>query len=157
MKRVVSNATPLRYLAEIRALHLLPSLFEHVVIPTAVEQELTHRHAPECVRTVMLSPPEWLHIQAVQQTDASLTALDPGEREAIMLAHEIGVNIVLLDEKMARDVSTQRGLRCIGTLRILAEGAKRGQIDLRVAIERLRRTTFRVHPALLERVLKGLL
>ena len=50
MKRVVSNATPIRYLAEIQALHLLPHLFGHVVIPIAVEQELTHRHAPQCVR-----------------------------------------------------------------------------------------------------------
>ena len=58
---------------------------------------------------------------------------------------------------MARDVAAQRGLRCIGTLRILAEGAKQGQIDLRNAIERLRQTTFRAHPDLLERVLKGML
>ncbi|MCP4367374.1 MAG: DUF3368 domain-containing protein, partial [Deltaproteobacteria bacterium] len=50
-----------------------------------------------------------------------------------------------------------RGLRCIGTLRILADGAQQGQIDLRNAIERLRQTTFRVRPDLLERVLKGLL
>jgi predicted nucleic acid-binding protein len=157
MKRVVSNATPLRYLAEIGALQLLPYLFGNVVIPTAVEQELTHRHAPECVRNVILSPPEWLDIRAIQQADARLATLDPGEREAITLASELGIDIVLLDEKMARDVSTQRGLRCIGTLRILAEGAKQGQITLRDAIERLRRTTFRVHPALLDRVLKGLL
>ena len=157
MKRVVSNATPLRYLAEIRALHLLPHLFGQVVIPKAVEYELTHRHAPECIRTVIESPPEWLHVHQTHHADPNLGFLDPGEREAILLAEEIGVHIVLLDEKMARDVSTQRGLRCIGTLRILAEGAKRGQIDLCDAIERLRRTTFRVHPALLERVLKGLL
>jgi predicted nucleic acid-binding protein len=157
MMRVVSNATPLRYLAEIGALHLLPHLFEHVVIPTAVEQELTHRHAPECIRAVIESPPKWLHIQAIQEDDTSLAALDPGEREAIILAGEIGVHHVLLDEKMAREVSTQRGLRCIGTLRILAEGAKAGQINLHGAIERLRRTTFRVRPVLLERVLKGLL
>jgi len=155
--RVVSNATPLRYLAEIRALHLLPSLFENVVIPTAVEYELTHDHAPECIREVISSPPEWLHIQAIQQPDISLSFLDPGEREAILLAEEIGVHIVLLDEKMARDVSKQRGLQCVGTLRVLSDGAKHGDIDLVESIERLRRTTFRVHPALLDRVLQGTL
>ena len=86
MKHVVSNATPIRYLAEIQALHLLPHLFKRVVIPAAVEQELTHRHAPQCVRTAIMSPPEWLDIQVIQQDDASLTNLDPGGREAIILA-----------------------------------------------------------------------
>ena len=74
-----------------------------------------------------------------------------------MLAGEIGVNTILLDEKAARDIAVQRGLRCIGTLRILGEGAKQEQIDLRHAIDRLRQTTFRVHPDLLKQVLKGLL
>ena len=157
MRGIVSNATPIRYLAEIDALHLLPYLFGYVVIPTAVAQELTHPHAPQCVRTLIMSPPDWLHIQTVQQTDPRLIALDPGEREAIVLAGEIGVNTILLDEKAARDVAVQRGLRCIGTLRILDEGAKQGQIDLRHAIERLRQTTFRIHPDLIKRVLKGLL
>ncbi len=160
MKRVVSNATPIRYLAEIQALHLLPHLFGHIIIPKAVEGELTHRHAPQCVRTVLLSPPEWLDIQdiqAIHQEDRSLAVLDPGEREVIILAGELGINIVLLDERMARAVAAQRGFKHIGTLRILAEGAKQGQIDLQNAIERLRQTTFRVHPNLLEKVLKGLL
>lgn len=157
MKRVVSNATPIRSLAEIQALHLLPHLFGHIVIPKAVERELTHRHAPQCVRTVLLSPPEWLDIQFIHQDDPSLAVLDPGEREAIILAGELGINIVLLDERIARDVAAQRGLNRIGTLRILAEGAKQGQIDLQNALERLRQTTFRVHPNLLGKVLQGLL
>ncbi len=157
MKRVVSNATPLRYLAEIRALHLLPHLFGQVVIPKAVEDELTHQHAPECIRTVIESPPEWLHIHQIQRADFSLGFLDPGEREAILLAEDIGVHIVLLDEKMARDIAKQRGLQCVGTLRILSDGGKHELIDLPGAIERLRQTTFRVHPALLDRVLQGTL
>lgn len=157
MRRVVSNATPLRYLAEIDALHLLPHLFGQVVIPKAVEQELTHQHAPECIRTIISSPPEWLQIQPIQQADPSLALLDPGEREAILLAEDISVHIVLLDEKMARDIAKQRGLQCVGTLRILSDGAKHGHIDLPEAIERLRRTTFRVHPTLLDRVLQGTL
>ena len=157
MKRVVSNATPLRYLAEICALHLLPHLFGQVVISKAVEHELTHQHAPECIRTFVESPPEWLHIHQIQHADPSLGLLDPGEREAILLAEEISVHIVLLDEKMARDISKRRGLQCVGTLRILSDGAKNELIDLPDAIERLRRTTFRVHPALLDRVLQGAL
>ncbi len=155
MNWVVSNATPIRYLADIDALHLLPSLFGQVVIPTAVAQELTHRHAPQCVREVIMSPPEWLDIQTIQQPDIRLATLDPGEREAIVFAGELGIHLILLDEKTARDVAVQRGLRCIGTLRILADGAQQGQIDLRNAIERLRQTTFRVRPDLLERVLKS--
>ena len=45
------------------------------------------------------------------------------EQEAILLADEIRAEAILLDEKAARNAAEQRGVRCIGTLRVLSEGA----------------------------------
>ncbi|MDM8550752.1 hypothetical protein QUF72_11765 [Desulfobacterales bacterium HSG2] len=155
MKPVVADATPIRYLTEIRAVRILPYLFGKVFIPNAVFRELTHRHTPKIVHDFIVSSPEWLEVRTVVSTDHSLSALDPGEREAILLADEIGAEVILLDEKAARNAAEQRGVRCVGTLRILSDGAKEGQIDIYRAVSRLRQTTFRAKPALFEKALSG--
>lgn len=157
MRPVVSDATPVRYLTEIRAVQILPYLFEKVFIPDAVFRELTHRRTPKMVHDFIISSPEWLEVQTVRSTDQSLSALDPGEQEAILLADEIQAEAVLLDEKAARNAAEQRGIRCIGTLRILSDGAKQGQISIHEAINRLRQTTFRAKPALFEQAISGFL
>ncbi|MGA1132036.1 MAG: DUF3368 domain-containing protein [Prochlorotrichaceae cyanobacterium] len=152
MKQVVSNTTPIRYLAEINADYLLPVLFSQVLIPNAVLSELTHPRSPQQVKDLIDSNPDWLKIRSVQIMDDELCILDPGEREAIVLAEASQTPVVLIDEKMARSLAKQRGLNCIGTLRILAEGAKQQQINFFEAIDRLKQTTFRVNPRLLNSV-----
>jgi predicted nucleic acid-binding protein len=102
-----------------------------------------------------MSFPEWLEVRTVRSTDHRLSSLDPGEQEAILLADEIRAEAVLLDEKAARNAAEQRGIPCIGTLRILSEGAKQGQIGIHQAVSRLRQTTFRAKPALFERAISG--
>jgi predicted nucleic acid-binding protein len=53
MKQIVSNTTPIRYLAEINADYLLPVLFSQVLIPNAVLSELTHpRVNPRLLKSV---------------------------------------------------------------------------------------------------------
>jgi len=155
MKFVVSDATPIRYLTEIGAVRLLPYLFEKIIIPDTVKSELTHRHTPKIVHDFAESSPEWLEVRSVTSSDHSLSVLHPGERDAILLAGEIRAKIILLDEKAARYAAAQRGFNCVGTLRILAEGAKHGQIDIHQAINRLKKTTFRAKPDLFDRLING--
>jgi len=69
---------------------------------------------------------------------------------AILLAEAIPADIILLDEKSARRVAADRGLRITGTLGVLGEAAARGVVDLAAAIDQLRKTTFRYSPALKE-------
>jgi predicted nucleic acid-binding protein len=58
--------------------------------------------------------------------------------------------MILLNERSARRVAAERGLRITGTLGVLGEAATRGLVDLPAAMDRLRRTTFRCSPALLK-------
>ena len=53
MRVVVADTTPIRYLAEIGHLDLLPRLFETVFIPSVVYKELQHPATPQPV----LKPP----------------------------------------------------------------------------------------------------
>jgi predicted nucleic acid-binding protein len=67
-----------------------------------------------------------------------------------LLAESINASVIVIDEKSARRVASDRGLRVTGTLGILGEAASRGLVDLTGAIDRLRKTNFRYSPALLK-------
>jgi predicted nucleic acid-binding protein len=84
---------------------------------------------------------------------SGMEKLQAGEQGAILLAESTNADMILLDEKSARRVAAERGLRVTGTLGVLGEGATRGLVDLPAAIDRLRRTTFRCSPALLKATL----
>jgi len=56
MQVVVADTTPVRYLAEIGHLDLLPRLFETIFIPSVVYEELQHPASPQIVRAVFNPP-----------------------------------------------------------------------------------------------------
>ena len=80
--------------------------------------------------------------------------LQAGERAAILLAESVSADLILLDEKSARRMCTERGLRVTGLLGVLAEAAGRGLVDLAAAVDGLTKTSFRYSPALLRSVLE---
>ena len=79
--------------------------------------------------------------------------LDEGEQEAIALAVEVAADLLLVDDWDARQEAERRHLRAVGTLRVLADGARLGLINLEESFERLRRTNFRASSTLLESLL----
>jgi len=85
----------------------------------------------------------------------SLAHLDLGEREAISLALQLRAELVLIDERDGRMAAEACGLSVAGTLRVLAEGAAIGLVSLTEALARLRLTTFRVNPRLMELLLEN--
>ena len=152
---VVADTSPICYLQVIGHVDLLPALFGQILVPGAVRDELTHSRAPLAVQEFMQQSPAWLDVRpVVAKTDAGLEKLHPGEREAIILAETSGADLIILDEKAARQLAAERGLRVTGLLGVLDEAATRGLIDLPAVVERLRQTTFRASPRLLESFLQ---
>jgi predicted nucleic acid-binding protein len=151
---VVADTSPLSYLLLIECIDILPSLFGRVHIPEAVRGELSSPRAPAPLRAWIEEPPLWLRIHNVASGDTpALNQLHVGEREAIILADELSADLIVLDEKAARQVATSRGLRVTGLLGILAEAANRDLLDLPAIVERLRQTNFRASPKLLKSLL----
>jgi predicted nucleic acid-binding protein len=77
----------------------------------------------------------------------ALGGLDIGEREAIQLALDLGINTVLIDEADGRRQAEKLHLEVRGTLGILERGAKLGITNLRTALSKLDQTNFRISPA----------
>jgi predicted nucleic acid-binding protein len=82
------------------------------------------------------------------------TGLDEGEAAAIALATSLGADLLLMDDRKGAIVARSKGLRVTGTLGVLDIAAERGLVDFAQAINRLRRTTFRIPGALLDSLLK---
>jgi len=149
-----ADASPLCYLVLIGEIDLLPKLFLHVAVPRAVITELLDEGAPEPVRTWASNLPAWVGVKENPlSTTAGLERLQAGEQAAILLAESMTADIILLDEKAARRVAANRGLRVTGLLGVLGEASTRGLVDLTLAIDRLRTTSFRSSPALLKATL----
>src|SRR5262249_25849815 len=142
---VVADASPLHYLVLIDQIAVLPPLYDQVMIPSVVCEELQRPRTPEVVRLWMAHPPPWLDIRPSQaEDDPGLWRLGVGERQAILLAQAIGGDVVLIDERHGRREARSRGLRTLGTLGILDAAATRGLLDLPAALTRLQATNFRV-------------
>ncbi len=62
---------------------------------------------------------------------------------------------MIADESRGRQEARRRGLPFTGTLGILRAGAEYGLLDLKAAIEHLRKTSFRVSQHVLDQVLSG--
>lgn len=150
---VIADTTPLNYLILIDLAHVLSELFGQVVIPQAVLNELQAPQAPDTVRQWLARRPAWLFVREVQQGDPTLAHLDPGEREAITLAQELQTALLLLDETKGHREASRRGFNITGTVGLLDRAGAHGLIDMPTAVARLRQTSFRVSPQLLNTLL----
>ena len=152
---VIADTSPLNYLVLIGEVEILRRLYGRVVIPEAVLRELQHPETPAVVLEWIARRPAWLEIErTVVPPDRSLRMLGEGEREAIVLAEQHGPDVLLLmDEGKGRREAQRRNVRVTGTLGVLNDAASRGWVDLPSAFERLRRTTFRASPRLLQGLL----
>jgi predicted nucleic acid-binding protein len=152
--RVITDNTPLRYLILLGYVDILPALYGRVIVPAAVVTELQHPKTPAAVRAWMAHPPAWIERrQTTTSADAALATLDAGEREAILLMHELNADLLLIDEGDGYSAATQRGLRCLRTVGLLDYAGQEGLVDIPEALARLRRTNFRIRPAVLDEVL----
>ena len=151
---VVADTGPVRYLHLIGRVSLLKDLFVSVFLPIEVHAELCHPGAPSELREWATSPPEWLKVVAPPAlTDPATASLHLGERAALALADALGADLLLIDDRKAARVASQKGFAVTGTLGVLDLAARRGLVDLVDCLERLKTTNFRYRPAMLEDML----
>jgi predicted nucleic acid-binding protein len=126
-------------------LYLLPQVFPVVYAPPAVQSELR--------RSL-----EWLIIKPVQNmalVAALEMQLDAGEAEVIALAMELENAVVILDDKKARRIAKELGLRVIGTVGMLLRAKGKGIIDeVEAVLDALEGADFRLSEALRREALR---
>lgn len=144
MTLIVSDASPLHYLALIGQAQILPALYGRVILPQRVFNELQQPTTPETVKAFVQARPAWLELKSVTvPIDESLLHLDRGEQEAITLAIEIKADTLLIDETKGRRAAKERGLTTVGTLAVLLEAARADLCHLENCFALLKQTNFR--------------
>jgi predicted nucleic acid-binding protein len=158
MRVIVSDTSPIRYLVLIGEDYLLGKLYGGILIPDAVANELQTDRTPEAVRKWMQAPPSWVTIVPTNPSLESQPvsfALDAGERQVLLLALDIHADLILMDERAGVEEARRLGLAVTGTLGVLARCADHGWIDLGSAVDRLQQTNFRVHPQIIQDLLRA--
>lgn len=129
--RAVSDAGPLIHLSWIDHLAVLTSLFDEVLIPPAVREE------------IFAVPPGTLGLDHIEEAFAqgrfqvripgnpprlSLSSgeLDAGEIEAINLANDTEADLLITDDTAARRAASRNGLEVIGTVGVLIQARREG-------------------------------
>ncbi len=128
--RVVINASPLICLYRSQLQHLLPQLFQEIMIPDAVWREVTQagKSDPAAIHLHALPHAKRMNAPSIPPT-LSAWDLGAGETEVIALASQQGIGRVMMDDRAARRCAATFGLKTLGTLGMLVMAKRRGIID----------------------------
>jgi len=124
---VISNTTPFIALCSVDLLHLLPSIFGSIMVASSVQEECSEGGK---IFVPDLATLHWVTVQTVQTNKQlpSLFELDRGERDTLLLAAQQADPLVLMDEKLGRNLAEYLGFRVVGTLGVLAKARTMGLV-----------------------------
>ncbi len=146
MPEVISNTSPIQYLYQADLLHLLPALYEQVIVPegVVVELEAGRRQSVPLPDVRALS---WARVRQApgERLLTLVTDLGRGEREVLALAAEIPDSLAILDDALARHYARVLEIAFTGTLGVLLRAKEAGHLEIvGPAIRRLEDLGFRL-------------
>jgi predicted nucleic acid-binding protein len=127
---IISNTSPLFYLYRLRRLDLLRQLYQRLIVPEAVRDEL-HVGRLRGEDTPDVTAYDWIEVRAVQVPDVIklITDLGSGEAQVLALALETPDSRVILDDGFARAVASAQNIRLTGTAGVLLRAKQGGHIE----------------------------
>ena len=156
MKSIVSDTTTLIILGKLGRYDLLENLFSKIYIPQEVMREIDIKSDgvyQEIEKNSLFETKEIKDMALFALLDG---ILDKGESEAIVLAKELEL-ILLIDEKKGRGIAKNMGLSIIGLIGVLILNVKKSLISNQEAImilDEIKELKFRVSQKLEESFLE---
>lgn len=133
MRKIVSNATPLIYLAKIRKLGLLRRIFGQVIISEEVKREVVEEGKKLEKMDAYVIEKEikegWIKVSKIKELIDIPIKLEKGEVTTLSLAKNLEVREVLIDEICGRTASEILGLTPRGTIFVLLKALKIKEIN----------------------------
>lgn len=153
---IFSNTTPFIALSAISRLDLLPALFErnHVVEPVVRECA-----AGGAIKVPALESLPWISVLPITATDpeSMLTQLDEGEKWTLHAARQANATLLLIDERIGRNLAERIGLKVTGTLGVMLKARQQGLIaSFSREVEEMRRRGMFFHPRLIARLAESI-
>lgn len=160
--RIVSNTGPIIALMIIGRLGILKEIFDEVVIPYEVHQELMKGKSVKDfvnpMRITVYEEEKWIKVQKLQTSlnPALRGILDVGEASVIQLASDVKTDFVLIDERKARRIArSMYGLKVVGTARILVEAKRKGIVEtVKDLLDEMRAGGYWIGDNIVQRILR---
>jgi predicted nucleic acid-binding protein len=127
--RIVTNSSPLIAFAILNQLDLLTQIFAEIYIPQTVFNEISVWGKPYSRQLRAFSKGKVKSAQNTIAVQFLNKDVDLGEAEAIVLALEIGIEDILIDDPKGRKIAQLNGLYPIGTIGVLLEAKNLGYIS----------------------------
>ena len=152
---VVSDTSPILSLALIGRLELLRDLYGTILIPEAVRSEIV---ATKQSGAREIGSANWIVARPIEHDivlKLLLREVDQGEAEAIGLALQSKADVLLIDERKARQLAAYLELGVVGLLDVLQEAKQRHLITSVKPIldDLIARARFRLSHKLYQRTL----
>jgi predicted nucleic acid-binding protein len=148
---VVSDSSPLNYLALLSDFDLLRRIYGTLVIPPEVHREVVERGAAYPVaNAVTAALGNWITVADAPNSIQVVSLrrefrLDLGESQAILVAENLGNAPLLMDERRGVRCARSRGIAVIRTPMIYADAKILGLIpSVRTKLDDLRLQGFRL-------------
>ncbi len=119
---IVSDTTAITTLLKAKEERLLQELFEQVLVPQAVWDELMEFHT---------KLPQFIELRLVTDASRRLPGTDMlgrGEAEALLLAKQLNARLLLTDDRKARLAAQRLEIRCVGLVGMVVQAKRRGRI-----------------------------
>ena len=121
---LIADTSPLISLIIINKLDILKKLFPDFLLPLTVWEELdSHVQIKSFTKELNFL---FQHVKIIKGNQLIIPGIDKGETEAIQLYIELGANVLLIDDKKARNIAELMDIKCIGTLALLTLAKRKG-------------------------------
>lgn len=127
MSSIVSDATPLIYLAKIKRYDLLKSVYDNIIISQEVKIEIVDEgkklKKPDALVIEKEIVDGFIKVKKVGKLTETTLGLQLGELSTLSLAKELKIDEVLIDETIGRTAAKMIGLVPKGTLYVLLKNS----------------------------------
>ncbi len=125
---IVADSSPLISFAVIDKLDLLDKVFDGLIVPPGVYEEVVRPGKIHSVDLQIFLRDKVRPIKDILAVSVLRQQVDFGEAEAIVLALENGIRDILIDDYKGRQTAHANGLFPIGTIGVLLQSRKKGFI-----------------------------
>ncbi|MCG6154085.1 DUF3368 domain-containing protein [Leptospira bandrabouensis] len=152
---IIADSSPLISLAIINKLHLLNKIFQEIIVPFSVYEEIAQTDKKFSIILQEWTKPFIKKCNNIEAFKAYRLSLGKGESEAIVLSKEFKNSILLLDDKKARKVAKLENQKIIGTIGILISAKDKGLIpEIKSSLMLLEEHDIHLSKALIEKALE---
>jgi len=143
--KIIINASPIIVLSRLGLLDLSLSLFDELLIPTGVKEEILNGPEDEAYKWIMSKEKEL--VKTIDRTEPLIVSWDigKGETEVLSYAYQNNEFIAGLDDKAARKCAAAISVKVIGSIGIIIQLKQQKKIEsVKYYLEELNKQGFRL-------------